>query len=159
MKKILIFTLMLISLRSFSQNGYTLEFESTILLSIDSTLMPANGTIRTRQFTVPAGMVLKINSGILTNNYVDNNSTYAQRSTLKVGDAVISPDQICCEGENFRNSNTLIINEGGESMSPIWANEGTVITLTYERMATFTSNILGIAGCWFGGVLFRKIPN
>ena len=122
MKSILIFALMLISLQSFSQNGYTLEFESTILLSLDTLQIPANGTVRTKQFTVPAGMVLKINSGILTNNYADNSSSYVQRSTLKVGDALISPDQICCLGENFLNSNTLVINEGGEAMSPIWAN-------------------------------------
>ena len=159
MKSILFYILLFTSTVSFSQNGYTLEFESTVLFSLDTLGIPPNNTVRTKQYTVPAGMVLKINSGILSNHFADNSSSYVQRSSLKVGDAFIYPEQICCNGDNFQNSQTLVINEGGEAMSPIWANEGTLIILKYERIANVTGAVLGISGCWFGGVLFRKIPN
>lgn len=159
MKSILFYILLFTSTVSFSQNGYTLEFESTVLFSLDSIAIPPIGTVRTKQYTVPAGMVLKINSGILTTNFSLNSPNYIQYSSLKVGDALITPDQICCQGENFLNSHAIVIGEGGESMSPIWANEGTLIELRYGRGNGYSGNIFGIAGCWFGGVLFRKIPN
>ena len=147
------FSVLFFSNKSFSQaNGYSLEFESTIILTLDTVPMPPNNTTRTKTFTVPTGMVLKINSGHLLNICVATNPiTYQQKSTLTINNKTISPMTTTQSGDWFRINFT--------TDNAIWANEGETVTLKFENTSYTSSVVNGISYCWIGGVLFRKIPN
>ena len=154
MRSILFYVFLFISSASFSQNGYTLEFESTILLSLDTIgNIPAN-TTKTKSFTVPAGMVLKINSGIIGSVYV--NTGLYQNSWLMVGDLRISTPAKNNEQTGQFNTASLTIGGGRDGMGPIWANEGTEVKI--NALSNSNGNAF-FTTCWIGGVLFRKIAN
>jgi hypothetical protein len=157
-----LFTLLLIvsSFSGFSQNGYTLEFETTILLSHDTTATIPINTTRIKQYTVPTGMVLKINSGIIT-DYVSQTLSagiFFQNSELVIGNQVIKAPFALTT--SLAQSVSTVIGGGINGVQPIWANEGTLLQLKYINNATGTiTSISAIKGCWISGVLFRKIPN
>jgi hypothetical protein len=115
---------------SSAQNGYTLEFEDVVTLSVESdTIIPA-GTV-TKTYTVPANCVLKISSGCLF-------WSSSLNANLKVGSEIFS----------FRQTNANNV------WQPIWAKAGTTITLT-SYLSTAT-----VLHCGFiSGTLFRKVAN
>jgi hypothetical protein len=149
----LLILLLLLNKNSYSQtNGYSLEFESTILLSLDTVPIPPINTVRIKQFTVPAGTVLKINSGFLRNICVVTNPiTYQQKATLSIGNKNISPITSSGAGDWFLISFT--------TENAIWANAGETVTLKFENTSYSPSTLNSISFCWVGGVLFRKIAN
>lgn len=141
------------SFSSFSQNGYTLEFENTILLSHDTTASIPAGIVKIKQYTVPSGMVLKINGGIL-NDYLSSNS-FLQLSELIIGNQVIKP--LFALSSAGPQNVSIAFGGGLNGLQPIWANEGTVVQLKYINNTI--NSIPWIRGCWISGILFRKIPN
>jgi hypothetical protein len=156
MKNLFILLLIVSSFSGFSQNGYTLEFETTILLSHDTTAMIPQSTIKIKQYTVPAGMVLKINSGMLS-DYIATHLTL-QTSELIVGNQIIKSPFLGSAAQGIQQVST-IIGGGLEGVQPIWANEGTLVQLKFAGGASGNFILPSIRGCWIGGILFRKIPN
>lgn len=161
MKNLIILLLIVSSYSGFSQNGYSLEFETTILMSHDSTVLGPpytipQGTIKIKQYTVPAGMVLKINSGIIS-DYIATNAAL-QSSELIVGNQVIKPPFLGSAAQGFQQVST-IIGGGVDGVQPIWANEGTLVQLKFTAGNSVNFYLPWIRSCWIGGVVFRKIPN
>lgn len=167
MKQLSILTLIIcLYSHAFAQNnGYSLEFEDVVTLSVDSLSFPSPGTI-TKSFTVPAGTVLKISSGHLSllANKAYVSSTQGRNIVtgfLKInGNTIIGAD-----------TSMMVYNASGSYITsiyrikpdqPIWAPSnatvtiGVVITddtfLTAITQATLFSN-------WISGVLFRKVQN
>lgn len=142
MKKLIFLSLILLSsnLLSKAQNGYSLEFEDVMTLSVESVIGQtyAAGATGSKTYTVPANMVLKITGGCIYNAA----SGAASYSTLSVGSEVIS----------FNRQNA-----GSLTWVPIWASSGTVITLTYKNNSTTTA--YGLECGYITGVLFRKVAN
>jgi hypothetical protein len=154
MKNLIIILLLISSFTGFSQNGYTLEFETTLLLSHDTTATIPTSTTKIKQYTVPAGMVLKINAGVISDF---NSSVILYVSELLVGNQVIkAPYGFTSTGaQQF----STVIGGGTNGVQPIWANEGTLVQLKWISTSSASGIFTAIRGCWVSGVLFRKIPN
>lgn len=136
--KNLLFTLVIfLAATSFSnaQNGYSLEFEDVVTLSIES--LPS-GTTGSKTYTVPANTVLKISSGCLTYS-----ATYIV--TLTVGSEIIT---------NVSTKTQIPTTAPIVAWQPIWAKEGTLVTLTYNAPSG-----VNITCGYISGTLFRKVAN
>lgn len=152
-KLLLLFTLLFVFSKADCQtNGYSLEFDSTLILSLDTVPIPSAPAVRTKQFTVPTGMVLKINSGYLRNYYC-NFPNYCQKTTLTIGSSIISPTHLSAAG--FQDDYLMSFN----TSNAIWVNAGQTVVLKFESNTSIPSSWNAISHCWIGGVLFRKIPN
>lgn len=115
-------------------NGYSLEFEDVVTLSVESSVsVPAGSSSKT--YTVPANCVLKISSGcVMTSG--SNFVTY-----LSVGNEIIKS----------------VATKSGSNSSPwqtIWASAGTVITLTYT-----VTNTNDVTCGYISGTLYKKVAN
>ncbi len=140
-------------------NGYTLEFEDVVTLSVDSLLTPPVGTVITKSYTVPSGMVLKINSGRIS-RFRQNNITGVLAGFIKVNDNLII-------GADTSMPGLLASGTGAYSGSvyhlrpdqPIWAPSNSVVTLGVSVGAVISLTSYPLFSNWFSGVLFRKVPN
>ena len=125
---------------SFAQNGYTLEFEDVMTLSVETIIgqQISPNDVGSKSYTVPAGMVLKITAGCIYNPGANNNIV----TNLQIGSEIINYNM--GSGANM-------------SWQPMWANAGSVLTLSYKNTNTTTGK-----DCTCGyitGTLFRKIAN
>ena len=125
---------------SFAQNGYTLEFEEVMNLSVESVIGQTYAVNATgsKTYTVPAGMVLKITAGCLYNPGGNN----AVLTNLQIGSEVVNRNSAFAASTNWQ---------------PLWANAGTVLTLSYKNVHTTTA--IDCSCGFITGTLFRKIAN
>lgn len=135
MKNTLFTLLTIFATSSFSiaQNGYSLEFEDVVTLSVESAIAFPIGATGSKTYTVPANMVLKISTGCLQ---YTTNSMYA---TLTIGSETITGIQTVTS-----------------TLWPIWASSGTTVTLAFANISGTSKEMI----CGFiTGTLFRKVPN
>jgi hypothetical protein len=125
---------------SFAQNGYTLEFEDVMTLSVETIIgqQISPNAVGSKSYTVPAGMVLKITAGCFSHTGTTNSVV----TNLQIGSEVI----------NYNNASGANL-----SWQPLWANAGSVLTLSYKNTNTTTGREC-ICG-YITGTLFRKIAN
>jgi hypothetical protein len=143
MKNLLFTLVMFLAATSFSnaQNGYSLEFEDVVTLSVETTAIPGANT-GSKTYTVPANTVLKISSGCIS---YYNSTNFV---TLAVGNETITN----INTDALTSSNNVI-------WQPIWAKEGIVITLTYSIDSTTLPNVKSVNCGHISGTLFRKVAN
>ncbi len=151
-------TLLFCKGKAFSQNGYRLEFEDVITLSVDTLKAPAIG-IYTKSYTVPTGTVLKINSGRL--------SLYCEQANAKVYTGFLKINENLIVGAD--SATTAFTSSSGTGSlhafilrltpeTPIWAPANSTVVLGVEVVNTKFST-LALHSNWISGVLFRKVPN
>jgi len=138
MKKINLLAIIAFSISIFNcqaqTNGYSLEFEDVVTLSVESnTNVPLGSGNKT--YTVPANCVLKISSGCV----MVSGANYF--TSVSLGSEIIT----ACPTKNGASSN---------DWQPIWVSAGTLVSLNYT--VTTTNQI----GCgYISGTLFKKVAN
>jgi len=164
MKKISILTVIIFLYNhTFSQtNGYTLEFEDVVTLSVDALTSPSAGTTITKTYTVPAGMVLKINSGRISMWKSGNSSTNTNIGAV----GYIQVDNNLIVGADTSMNGLFGTSASGtiagsifriKPDQPIWVPSNSTVTLGVTVYQTL--NLFTLFSNWFSGVLFRKVPN
>lgn len=125
---------------SFAQNGYTLEFEDVMTLSVETIIgqQISPNAVGSKSYTVPAGMVLKITAGCFSHTGTTNSVV----TNLQIGSEVI----------NYNNASGANL-----TWQPLWANAGSVLTLSYKNTNTTTGRECTCG--YITGTLFRKIAN
>ncbi len=128
-------------------NGYRLEFFNGITLSNDSIALPSVGNDRLKSYTVPAGCVLKITSGIVS-SLVYNNA-YIYLTILNVDNNKIMPQTTTVS--------PWIIN--GDA--PLWVPEGKTVSLVTSRGTGTPAGFQysQVTNCWISGVVFKLVAN
>lgn len=164
MKSIFLFFLLVaIQIPLFSQNGYRLEFEDVITLSVDSMYIPASPSVRIKSFTVPQGTVLKISGGQISSSgqYPGGTSNHRIMSGyIKIDDNFIfGADSVTTSGTSTFNGvywrSTYRINPE----RAIWAPSGSTVVLGVETHLAGPWGSAFLASNWITGVLYRKVPN
>ncbi len=140
-------------------NGYTLEFEDVVTLSVDSLIAPAAGTTIIKSYTVPPGMVLKINSGRIS-SFRQNNFSGVLIGFIKINDNLIIGADTSMAG--------LLASGTGSAIGsiyrlkpdqPIWAPSNSTVMLGVSVGYVPSIASFPLFSNWFSGVLFRKVPN
>jgi hypothetical protein len=139
-----------------AQNGYSLEFEDVVMLSVDTAV--ATGSVFlvsqtwNKSFTVPANMVLKINAGHLQGQ--DKTTQFGiypwAYSYLDIGG-----EKICANmtSDPSKDNYSTFSNEYS-----IWVPSGKTVRLTAVTTA-YCGGYAALPLGWVSGVLFRKVPN
>lgn len=141
-----------------AQNGYRLEFEDVVTLSVDTVpnvTIPGNATW-TESYTVPANMVLKINSGMLRNSPsgVGIGSLF-QLAYLDIDGNVIGTYLSGYSSTSFADNKFEPYLQFSND-NALWVSAGKTIRLTFKNGGNAA---LYYANGWVSGVLFRKISN
>ncbi len=148
-----------------SQNGYSLEFEDVVTLSVDSLGSPSSGTTITKSFTVPSGTVLKISSGHISSyNFSPQNSGIYPPFKIVTGYLKINNNTII--GADSSMASTRFFNrEANGSIfrirpdEPIWAPSNSIVTIGVLISNADYIGTLPLFSNWISGVIFRKVPN
>lgn len=161
MKLLILFLMTLFSKTEiFAQNGYRLEFEDVVTLSVDSINAFSTPNTRTKSYTVPLGTVLKITSGHLSMGGLSSNTRFTI-GYLKISDqTIVGSDSVVSFLATYTPNTYWRTTYKITPESPIWAPSGAVVILGVQQDNSAT-NPNATCGCsnWISGVLFRKVPN
>lgn len=157
-KKIVFFCMILLLQKVYSQNGYRLEFEDVITLSVDSVWVPLTApTTRVKSYTVPLGTVLKITGG-----HISMIGGGAGITRMMTGYLQIDNQQILGADTNVVTfvspfKTAIIIKPD----NPIWVPGGSTVSIVAILHATPTGSGTLTMFCsnWITGVVYRKVPN
>lgn len=120
-------------------NGYSLEFEDVIFLSLINQPIPANSSTSVA-YSVPSNMVLKITQGAVVNK------TNFQE-LLKIGNYYLN-------GYGFDEGTD---NTNSTEWPVLWVPSGTTVTLSANNLNS--SEYTPFKDPFITGVLFRKVAN
>jgi hypothetical protein len=139
----------------YAQNGYSLEFEDVVLLSVDSSSINSIsvplGICWTKSYTVPANMVLKINAGHIIGKNELQSPTYYVYAYLEIDGKKLLGCSDALKSSSKDNFSTF------SNDYSVWVPSGKVVKLVAVSQANVTgiNFVLG----WVSGVLYRKVPN
>jgi hypothetical protein len=156
--KVILFVLTTFHIQKlFGQNGYSLEFEDVVTLSVDSLIYPTNG-VYTKSYIVPAGTVLKINSGHLSSAAVGTATPKIYTGFLKINNNLIIGADTALLNLGTSGYRFLMLRITPEKA--IWAPSNATVILGVEINQPLPYSTNGpLFSNWISGVLFRKVSN